>query len=205
MTREYNLAAKLYDPLLYLFLNPIRKIVLAELAEHKDSLIIDLCCGTGNQLKVLEKNKFTALHCLDLSESMLEIAQHGTSKIKIYQADATKTDFADNTFDVGIISFAIHEKDRLTQEDLLKEAHRIIKQDGVLLIVDFDFATDTSWLAKSVINMIERIAGGEHYKNFVSYRENKGLNSLMQEDEYRLIKQNKRAFNSIAINRYQVV
>ncbi len=205
MDKEYNFAAKLYDPLLYLFLNPIRKAVMDELYEHKDSVIIDLCCGTGNQLKILEKNKFKSLYCLDLSKPMLEIAQKNFSNIKIYNEDATKTPFDDETFDVGIISFAIHEKDRVTQDKLLDEAYRIIKNRGMLLIVDFDLDEETTGIASGFINIIEKMAGGDHYKNFLSYKKNNGLNSLINGEKFELIKKKKRSFNGIAISSYKVI
>lgn len=205
MKKEYNFAAKLYDPLLYLFLNPIRKAVMDELSEYKDFVIIDLCCGTGNQLKILEKNEFKSLYCLDLSEPMLEIAQKNFSNIRIYNEDATKTPFDDETFDVGIISFAIHEKDKTTQDKLLEEAHRIIKKDGILLIVDFDLDENTYSIARLFINIIEKIAGKEHYKNFLSYIKNNGLVSLINDNEYILIKKKRKSFNGVSISLYKVL
>ena len=205
MRREYDFAAKLYDPLLHIFLNPIRKAVVEELTEYKDSLIIDLCCGTGNQLKILEKNEFKSLHCLDLSDPMLQVAKKDASNIEIYKADATRTPFDDDTFDVGIISFAVHEKDRIIQDKLLNEAHRIIKGDGVLLIVDFDFDDQTAKIAKFFINTIEKIAGGEHYRNFLNYKLNSGLNGLIKPDKFELIKKSRRSLNSIAIASYKIM
>ena len=77
MKEEYLSSAKIYDPMLYLALNPIRLAVMEELSQHKDSVILDLCCGTGNQLKLLSKNGFKNLHCLDLSEAMLNVAEKG--------------------------------------------------------------------------------------------------------------------------------
>ena len=55
MKEEYDLSASIYDPLLYLALKPIRLAVLDELLQYKDSSILDLCCGTGNQLKFQRK------------------------------------------------------------------------------------------------------------------------------------------------------
>lgn len=89
--KNYDLVAKMYDPLLYLFLNPIRKKVMNELQEFKEHSIIDLCCGTGNQLKFLAKNDFKSLHCLDISSSMLDVAKKGEYNINYYNEDATST------------------------------------------------------------------------------------------------------------------
>lgn len=205
MKKEYNLIANLYDPLLYIFLNPIRKEVLKELQAYKGQLVIDLCCGTGNQLKLLAKNDFDLLYCLDLSSSMLEIAKKGDYHINIYNQDATKTSFDDNSFDIGLISFAIHEKDRDTQVRLLNEAHRIIKQDGRLLIVDYDYDNLTSKIVKGFITLIERIAGKEHYTNYKNYIANKGINSLVEKEKFELIKRNRRGLNGVSILVYKKI
>ena len=162
MKEEYVSSANFYDPMLYLALKPIRVAVLNELLPYKESSILDLCCGTGNQLKLLSKNGFKDLHCLDLSEAMLKVAEKGGYPIGIYAQDATKTTFDDASFDIVMLSFAIHEKDRETQEKLLDEVYRLVRKEGFVLIVDFAFDDKTTLLGKMGINLVERIAGGEH-------------------------------------------
>jgi len=44
------------DGHLYLALKPIRIEVMHELLGYKVKIILDLCCGTGNQLKLLSDN-----------------------------------------------------------------------------------------------------------------------------------------------------
>ena len=203
MKEEYLSSAKIYDPMLYLALNPIRLAVLKELSQYKDSAILDLCCGTGNQLKLLSKNGFKNLHCLDLSEAMLNIAKKGGYPLKIYNKDATETNFDDAAFDIVMLSFAIHEKDRETQEKMIAEAHRILKEDGMILIVDFSFDEKTTKLGKVGIDFIERMAGGEHYLNFKKYIANDGLASLIKADMFALVKDSRKAFNGVSISTYQ--
>jgi ubiquinone/menaquinone biosynthesis C-methylase UbiE len=131
MDNYSDLTAKIYDPLLYLALKQIRIAVMNALSKYKDKPILDLCCGTGDQVKFLSKNGFRNLHCLDLSDSMLKIARKGNCPIKIYAEDATKTGLKAGSFNVIIISLAIHEKDRNTQETMVNEAHRIMKKNGL--------------------------------------------------------------------------
>ena len=203
MKEDYDFSATIYDPVLYLALNPIRLAVMNELLPHKDKSILDLCCGTGNQLKLLSKNGFKNLHCLDLSKAMLKVAEKGGHPIKIYMQDATETSFSDAAFDIVIISFAIHEKDRETQEKLVEEAHRLVKEDGIVLIVDYAFDDKTTKLGRMGISLIERMAGGEHYRNFKGYIENNGLESLIKADKFELIKDNRRTFNGVTISTYR--
>ena len=203
MKNEYDFIAKIYDPVLYLVLKPIRIAVMNVLLKYKEKSILDLCCGTGNQLKLLSRNGFKDLHCLDISNPMLEIARKNDSRIKIYNEDATKTNFENESFDIVIISFALHEKDRNTQKSFINEAHRLIKKDGFILVVDYDFDNKTPKLVKIGISIIERIAGKEHYNNFKGYIRNNGLLSLINKDKFKLIKAHKRLFNGVVISRYQ--
>ena len=170
LRNKYEFSAKIYDPLLFLALNPIRKAILKELIDFKESRILDLCCGTGNQLKMLSKNGFKNLHCLDLSEPMLEVARKGDHSIRIHQEDAARTAFKDKEFDIVILSFALHEKDRQTRLDI-----------------------------------IERMAGGEHYLNFKRYRQSGGLSAIIDEKMFRYVKNFRKAFSVVTISMYNKV
>lgn len=205
MKSNYSFTAKIYDPIFYLPLKSIRIAVMNELLKYKEKVILDLCCGTGNQIKLLSKHGFRNLHCLDISDSMLEIAKRSNSSIKIYNEDAIKTGFNNASFDVVIISFAIHEKDRNTQQALVDEAYRIMKKDGFILVVDYVFDNKTTKFGRIVISMIERIAGGEHYINFKSYIQNNGLLSLIEKDKFKLIKYNRMSFGAVTISIYQKI
>ena len=203
MKSEYDFIAKIYDPVLYLVLKPTRIAVMKLLLKYKEKSILDLCCGTGNQLKLLSRNGFKDLHCLDISNPMLEIARKNDYRIKIYNEDATKTNFENESFDIVIISFALHEKDRSTQESFIHEAHRLIKKDGFILVVDYNFDNKTPKLVKIGISIIERIAGKEHYNNFKGYIRNNGLLSLINKDKFKLIKAHKRLFSGVIMSMYQ--
>jgi len=205
MKSNYGFTAKIYDHIFYLALKPIRIAVMNELLKYKEKIILDLCCGTGNQIKLLSKYGFRNLYCLDISDSMLEIAKRSNSSIKIYNEDATKTNFDDASFDVVIISFAIHEKDRNTQQALLNEAYRIIKKDGFMLVVDYVFDNKTTKFGRILISIIERIAGREHYRNFKNYIQNKGLSSLIKKYKFKLIKYNRMSSGTVTISIYKKI
>jgi ubiquinone/menaquinone biosynthesis C-methylase UbiE len=177
--------------------------VLNELLGHKDKVILDLCCGTGNQMMLLAKHGFTNLHCLDLSASMLEIAKKSDYPIHIYNEDATKTHFDDESVDIVIISFAIHEKDKATQKDLINETHRLLKKDGLLLVVDFAFDDRATTLSKIAVRFVEMLAGGEHYKNFKAYIQNNGLSGIIPSNRFTLFKNNRSLFKSVSISLYK--
>ncbi|HDP36503.1 MAG TPA: class I SAM-dependent methyltransferase [Candidatus Atribacteria bacterium] len=205
MKSNYGFIAKIYDPIFYLALKPIRIAVMNELLKYKEKIILDLCCGTGDQIKLLSKHGFKNLSCLDISDAMLEIAKRSDSFIKIYKEDATKTSFDNALFDVVIISFAIHEKDRNAQQALIDEAYRIIKKDGFMLVVDYAFDNKTTKFGQILIRLIEKIAGGEHDRNFKNYIQNKGLSSLIKKDKFKLVKCNRMSFGAVTISIYQKI
>jgi len=205
MKISHDFTAKIYDPVLYLALKPIRIGVIHELLGYKEKAILDLCCGTGSQLKLLSKYGFKNLHCLDISDSMLNIAKKNNFPIKIYREDATKTGFKNEAFDIVIVSFALHEKDRITQEALIDEAHRIIKINGLMLAVDYAFDNKAAKYSKTLINIIERIAGGEHYRNFKNYIQNNGLSSLIKKEKFKLVKHRRISSGAVAISLYRKV
>ncbi len=203
MKNNYDFIAGIYDPVLYLALHPIRVAVLNALLPYKEEAILDLCCGTGNQLKLLSKNGFTNLHGLDISNTMLERVKKDHYPIKIYNEDASKTNFINESFDIVIISMAIHEKNRLTQEKFLNEAYGIIRKDGTMLVIDYVFDKKTFTFGRLGISFVERMAGKEHYDNFRSYIKNNGLSSLIKKERFKLIKKYRKLFNGITISQYQ--
>ena len=205
LKNEYGFTAKIYDPLLFLALNPIRKAILKELIDSKESRILDLCCGTGNQLKMLSKNGFKNLHCLDLSGPMLEVAGKGNHSIRLHREDAARTAFKDKEFDIVILSFALHEKDSQTQIGIIRETHRVLRDDGLLLIVDFIFDERTKWPGRIGATAIERMAGGEHYLSFKRYKQSGGLSAIIDEKMFRYVKSLRKTFNVVTISMYNKV
>jgi len=203
MKKEYSFIAKIYDPLLYFFIHSMRLNLMEIILDYKNKSILDLCCGTGNQLKLLSKNDFKNLHCLDLSSAMLKQAQKNNINIKFYKENATKTNFKDELFDLLIISFAIHEKNKSTQEDILKEAHRILKKDGALVILDYDLNEKNNLWLKATIYTIKRIARKKHYYNFKNYIKNKGLLSLVNPKKFLIIEDKQKNFKGVSISLYK--
>ena len=203
MTAEYNRFAALYDPLLSWALRSVRKTVIAELSDRTDAIILDMCCGTGKQLKLLHEHRFRHLHCLDISEAMLAIAEKGDHNIVVHLKDATRTGFPDAMFDVVLVSFAIHEKDGETHGRMLDEAHRVLKPGGTLLIADYRFTPISRNVARWAIHLVERVAGGDHYRNFREYCRRGGLDAIMGNRPFRLLHHQPVLMNNGTVARYE--
>ncbi len=119
-----------------------RRKLAARLPEQSDLKILDLACGTGDQLLALYRTgKVSSGVGLDLAENMLEIGRAKiarrslTDRLTLKKADAQKIPFEDNTFDVVSISFGIRN---MTDVDTtLREMHRVLKPGGCALILEF--------------------------------------------------------------------
>jgi len=99
------------------------------------NLILDQGCGTGIIAMDLAK-KGKLVHGIDTNAEMLarafeNIGDDIKQRIFLKQGDAHKLEFADNYFD-GVVSnnvlFYVEEPIKV-----LKEAHRVLKKDGILV------------------------------------------------------------------------
>ena len=175
---EYQYSAKFYDRLLYLFIRDIRIRVIKVVKEYQYKTILDVCCGTGDQLKLLREHGFDG-EGVDISDAMLTIAQNGKIKANCKHQDASKMHYEDAKFALVMTAFALHEKDHDTARKIVEEMVRVVAKGGDILIVDYELSEKTSALSKMLIYFIEWLAGGEHYRNFRSYIKKGGLPDLL--------------------------
>ena len=176
---EYKRFAWLYDFILHSAIHKVRKKIAEIIDQNQPERIIDICCGTGNQLKYLHKKGYKNLSGVDISASMLKQAEKGPIKGKCKNQDAAALNFEKNTFDVGIIGFALHEKPIDTAKEIIKEAKRVLKPNGLIIILDYNQEKEVPWYIRSIVRIIERFAGKEHYRNYRQYQKAGGTDMLM--------------------------
>jgi len=170
--------APLYDVLLFPFVRPVRERILHIARKEGYRSIVDLCCGTGDQLKRLHAKGFDVAG-VDLSDPMLAVARRGPDPPACYKRDAVSTGFPDASFDAATVTFAIHEKPLETAGAILREMLRLVPVGGQLLIADYHFGPSTGSTEAALVQIIERLAGGEHYRNFRAYKSAGGVYPLL--------------------------
>jgi demethylmenaquinone methyltransferase/2-methoxy-6-polyprenyl-1,4-benzoquinol methylase len=116
-----------------------RKVVTAIIAPKPGLRILDIAAGTGSSSAPLVA-KGADLIALDFSEGMLAAGRKRHKKIKFQQGDALKLPFAENYFDVTTISFGLRNTSDTTAA--LKEALRVTKQSGRIVICEFSHPTN---------------------------------------------------------------
>ena len=111
-----------------------RRDLVKNIAGYSGKKILDLCCGTGDLSKRLNKAG-AELFSLDFSFSMLKngINKGWLAGVNI-SGDAARLPFKDNVFDVLTIAFGIRN---IPDVDIfLSESLRVLKPDGRLLILE---------------------------------------------------------------------
>ncbi|WP_020588334.1 class I SAM-dependent methyltransferase [Desulfobacter curvatus] len=180
MDTQDAFTAKIYDPILYFVLKNIRQDIIRLIPDH-DARILDLCCGTGDQLKRLSDAGFSNLTGVDISSDMLKVAGKGNKIANLLECDVQETGLPGASFDTIIISLAVHEKPARVQTKMIAEARRLLALSGQLILVDFSLDNQTKMTSKIAVNMIERLAGKAHYLNFKAYVGNGGMSPVIRD------------------------
>lgn len=97
--------------------------------------VLELFCGRGNGLIALNKLGFTRLAGVDLSASLLA-GYSGSAEC--YIDDCRQLPFANGSKDLVIVQGGLHHL-RVFPEDVgltLAEMHRVVKQEGLVVIVE---------------------------------------------------------------------
>ena len=178
MNNEY-LFARIYDPVVDPYIRKIRYKILDLARQLKPAQILDVCCGTGNQMKLLGKNGFNVTG-IDLSREMIRVSGKGLDGVKCVKGNAAAMPFDDSSFDMVMTTLSLHENTLEIAEKIIGEMFRVNKPDGTLILIDYKINPDIPWYARFVTKTAERMVGGDHYRNFKIYQSKGGLQHLLR-------------------------
>ncbi|MDI6640806.1 MAG: methyltransferase domain-containing protein [Elusimicrobiota bacterium] len=163
LLERFNRISKIYDTLMFLFPDYLRKIPVELSGVNSNSKVIDVCTGTGNL--AIEFAKYAGeVVGVDISPEMLKIAQSKNSKVRFMLMDATKLQFLDKSFDIASISTALHEMPSHVREKVLKEMIRVTKEK----IIVVDYKPPTNPILKSLYTKIISIYESKYFLEFTS-------------------------------------
>lgn len=177
---RYSLNGIIYQRVIDPVLSHYYRGIIGEL--EKGQYVIDIACGTGS-LSLAMSGVAGRVTGIDLSDEMIDIAKSSAGKEDIKNAyfhvmDASDlSSYRDNEFDVAVASMAIHQFDAALALDILREMKRIA---GKVILMDYNYPIPTGF-SKLVIFTIERIAGGDHYRNFRRFNTLGGLPYFISE------------------------
>ncbi len=107
---------------------------------QKDSQVLDVACGTADSTIALAKAGVPRVAGVDISEGMLKVGEKKIEELKLNSTitlkveDCENLSFNDNTFDAAFIAFGIRNFE--DKKKGLKELHRVLKPNGLLLILE---------------------------------------------------------------------
>jgi len=200
--QDYQFIAPFYDFLLGPFMRSIRRDVLETVLALQPENVLDVACGTGDQLRLLTENRINAVG-VDMSEAMLKICRKANPAADCLLQNATNMAFQNERFALVMISFALHETGWESAAGILAEIHRVLKPSGHLLVVDYSDFKKTPFHVRQAIRMIEFMAGKRHFRNFRTYHQAGGLTALVSKKRFRLVSSTFRASRSIVIRLFQ--
>lgn len=196
--QDYQFIAPFYDFLLSPFMRSIRRDVLKIVLRLQPKNVLDVACGTGDQLRLLSENGIDAVG-VDMSEAMLRMCRKANPASDCLLQDATDMAFHNHCFDLVMVSFALHETEWESAGKILQDIHRVLKPTGHLLVVDYSKFRQTPLYVRQIIRTIEFLAGQRHFRNFRRYHQEGGLGTLMDKKRFYLVSSTHRASRSIVL------
>jgi ubiquinone/menaquinone biosynthesis C-methylase UbiE len=109
--------------------------------------VLDVACGTGRVITMLEKNKNIDMFGCDISDYLIDRAiSNGISCDKLTVCDATKTGYSDEQFNY---SYSIGSLEHFTIDgidEFVKEMHRITKYKSIHMVPVSRSNINEGWL-----------------------------------------------------------
>ena len=115
-----------------------RRATTAIIAPKPGMRILDLAAGTGSSSEPLAKAGADVIPA-DFSEGMLAAGRKVRPHLPFTKADALNLHFEDGSFDLLTISFGLRNTN--DTEKALKEALRVVKKGGRLVVAEFSSPT----------------------------------------------------------------
>jgi ubiquinone/menaquinone biosynthesis C-methylase UbiE len=148
--------------------------------------VLDVCCGTGDQVFYYAKRGIIATG-VDLDIKMIKMAKKDKRKkdlknVSFQIADASSLPFKNNSFNYASISFALHEKERVVRDRIISEMKRVVKSGGNLIFIDFQVPLPKN-LYSYFIKTVEYLAGRDHFRGFKDYLGQGGLEGIVNKNQ----------------------
>ncbi|GAG57997.1 unnamed protein product [marine sediment metagenome] len=131
-TIDYDKVSKIYDNVRVGDPEMVTQI-LQGVRLDRDSLVLDVGCGTGNNTLLLAGATRAKVTGLDFSYGMLEKAYKKSRQVPLVQAPADILPYADNTFHFVFLTEVIHHLPDPSSSTA--DIHRVLETGGAVCIV----------------------------------------------------------------------
>lgn len=146
-----------------------------DLIDNNPEKILDIATGTADFAIAAKKLNPKSIIGIDISEKMIEIGNKKLKRknlnnfIRLKLADSQNLPFEDNYFDAITIGFGVRNFEEI--EKSISEAYRVLKKDGILLIMEPSTKNNKflSFLSKFYFEVIVTNIGYLFSKNSSAY------------------------------------
>jgi len=157
MNKAYNWMAKGYDAFMIIF--PLwKKWIKNAIPYIEGKKILEVSFGNGYLITQYAKDDYD-IYGIDYNENMIDIS---TKKLlekkinaKLSKANVEKLPFQDNTFDTVINTMAFTGYP--DGDKAMSEIKRVLKKDGRLLLIDFDYPKDRNVVGYLIVRLWEKL------------------------------------------------
>jgi SAM-dependent methyltransferase len=152
-----------------------------------NSTVIDVGCGTG-RFSFSIADKVEKVVGIDLSKKNIDkanqtLAKNPNAKISFHHINLSDLISQNFHFDYAVITFVIHEVNPEERVELLKEISQIADQ-----IIIGDYLVPVKKGFWNILNeVVEYLAGKEHYTNFKHFVADDGLSGLIEKADLNIV------------------
>lgn len=189
-----------YDGIIYdKFIAPNQDRIFGVIAGiiKPNSTVVDVGCGTC-RLPFFLSDKCLHVTGIDLSSKNIKVANSKLKKgsyknVELFHGDATQ--FANKLkrkYDYATVTFVLHEMPPAERIKMLEVMKTIADK---VIIGDYIAPMPQSVYGK-ITQVVEFLAGKDHYNNFKNYEKNGGVHYLLDQAGLKLVKEIKKMPNT---------
>lgn len=157
----------------------IKFLAVRELKITPRSNILDLCCGSGDFVRIIKKFYPRAkILGLDFSKNMIKRAKFKNPACTFIQGDCTKLPFKENEFDYITMGFGLRNIEN--RSIAIEEIYRVLENGGKFLHLDFGYHNNLSKLFDIFVSLLIKILrkNTKHYEYMLASK-----NTFSEPDE----------------------
>ncbi len=181
---RYRLASRWYDLFIDPLVHRVKRVALDACPVSDGMAVLDVGCGTGTLLERIGRSG-CGLWGIDASPAMLGHARRRLGpRAELHQGSAERLPFPDGRFDVVSFTMVLHELTDTVRGAAVREASRVVRPGGRLLVVDYAAEAARSLLgraSRAAAIAIEWSAGGEHWAGYRSFVVRGGVDGLLEQ------------------------
>ncbi|MBN1499466.1 MAG: class I SAM-dependent methyltransferase, partial [Spirochaetes bacterium] len=156
MDKNYSKWAKFYDGFMFFF--PLwKKWIKSVIPFIKPAKILEISFGPGYLMTQYSKNTEYEIYGMDYNPEMVKLTKNKMKKLKhaaeIIQGNVENMPYDDAAFDTVICTMAYTGYP--DGNKALNEIRRVLKDDGVFLLLDYDFPSNRNIFGYMFMKMME--------------------------------------------------